>query len=142
MIFSLWMYQRLAEGSDYELDLTPYARNTWRRTTRAMGGYWTADFTISGISTYRLQQLYSTIIGKRVVEMSYGMVRWEGEDAGLSKSQFLWFPVAAFVVAGAASALPAMSGWPLNHGLGGIVGDTVFGMLAKMFALINAGRSG
>jgi len=80
-MFGLWQYQRLAEGSTFERDLTALVGNTWRRTERAVG--WTGEFTISGISEYKLQQLYSVLIGKRVVEHSYGDVRWEGEIADL-----------------------------------------------------------
>ena len=73
-MFSLWMYERLAEDTnEFEMDLTRWARYTWRRTVRAMGGFWTGDFVIAGLSSLRLQQLYSTIIGKRVMEWSYGI---------------------------------------------------------------------
>jgi hypothetical protein len=84
MSFALWQYQRLAEGSAWERDLTRYARYTWRRTSRAMGGYWTGDFVIAGLASYKLEQLYSTLIGKRIVESSYGFTTWEGEIAELS----------------------------------------------------------
>lgn len=83
-MFSLWMYERLAEGSGFDLDLTRWARYTWRRTTRAMGGFWTGDFVISGASSLLLQQLYSTMIGKRVLESSFGTTTWEGEIVGLT----------------------------------------------------------
>ena len=83
-MFALHLYQRLAEGLGWDRDLTRYARYTWRRSVRAMGGYWTGDFVISGCSQYRLQQLYSTMIGKRIVEKSYGLARWEGEVVGLA----------------------------------------------------------
>jgi len=49
-----------------------------------MGGFWTADFVISGASALLLQNLYSTMIGKRVIESSYGVTTWEGEIVGLS----------------------------------------------------------
>lgn len=78
-MFALHLYQRLAEGNEWERALTLYAQNNWRRTTRSRGGYWTADFSISGVSQYRLQDLYNTMIGKRVQEWSYGDVQWEGE---------------------------------------------------------------
>ena len=83
-MFGLWLYERLAEGDGWERDLTRWARYTWRRTTRAQGGYWTGDFVISGVSQFRLQELYSTMIGKRVVESSYGFTTWEGEIVGLT----------------------------------------------------------
>lgn len=83
-MFSVHLFQKPAEGEGWEMALTQWVRNNWRRTTRSIGGYWTADFTISGISQYRLQALYSTMIGKRVQEWSYGDVQWEGEITELS----------------------------------------------------------
>jgi hypothetical protein len=81
-VFGLHLYQRLASG--WEQSLTRYAKHTWRRTTRASGGPWSGDFVISGAAQYILQQLYSTMIGKRVLEWSYGDVQWEGEIIELS----------------------------------------------------------
>lgn len=83
-MFSLYLYQRLSEGTGYDMDLTRWARNTWRRSTRAVGGYWTGDLVIVGVSELMFQQLYSTMIGKRVRETSYSMTTWEGEIVGLS----------------------------------------------------------
>ena len=83
-MFSLWQYQRLAEGTGWERDFTRYAQNTWRRTIRARGGYWTGDFVITGLSTFQYQNLYSVLIGKRIVEKSWGRTTWEGEIIGLS----------------------------------------------------------
>ena len=83
-MFSLYLYQRLSEGTGYDMDLTRWARNTLRRSTRAVGGYWTGDLVIVGVSELMFQQLYSTMIGKRVRETSYSMTTWEGEIVGLS----------------------------------------------------------
>ena len=78
-MFSLWLFQRIAEGSVFDSDLTHYARNSWTRSERSHGGYWTGDFTIANIAKWKLWQMFDTWIGKRVVEMSYGRVTWEGE---------------------------------------------------------------
>jgi hypothetical protein len=83
-MFALWMHHRLIDGTGFDEDLTRYARYTWRRTTRAMGGFWTGEFIISGVSQVKLQQFYSTMIGKRIVESSYGFTSWEGEIVGLT----------------------------------------------------------
>jgi len=77
--FSVWLFQRIQEGSVFDLDVTGYVRDTWTRTERAHGGYWTAAFTISGVANWKLWNWYNTWIGKRVVEHSYGKVTWEGE---------------------------------------------------------------
>jgi len=39
---------------------------------------------IRGVSRLRLEELYGTMIGKRVVERSYGFRTWEGEVVGLA----------------------------------------------------------
>lgn len=83
MIFGLHVYQRLAEGDSWEMSL-PWARPSWRRTTRARGGYWTADTVITGLASWRLKQLYDTLIGKRVQEWSCGTTTWEGEIAEMA----------------------------------------------------------
>ena len=52
------------------------------------------------------------------------------------------FPLAILTLAGAFGSLPAPSSWPLNHGLGGIVGDVVFGSISGLLAVINPARAG
>ncbi|MCC0007431.1 MAG: DNA translocase FtsK 4TM domain-containing protein [Hyphomicrobiaceae bacterium] len=96
------------------------------------------------VSDLLLQTLGLGTIVMLVVPLFWGMamLKAQGPTAGLSKSQFFWFPVAALASAGALSALPVPLAWPLHHGLGGIVGDTVFDMTAKGFLLVNAARGG
>ncbi len=55
----------------------------------------------------------------------------------------LWvLPVAIVALAGAFASLPAPASWPLNHGLGGMVGDSTFKLLAGLLAMINPVRAG
>ncbi len=55
----------------------------------------------------------------------------------------LWImPLAILSLAGAFASLPAPSSWPLNHGLGGMVGDSTFKLLAGLLAMINPVRAG
>ena len=53
-----------------------------------------------------------------------------------------FYPLAILAIAGALSALPAPGAWPLNHGLGGVLGDGLFNLVTRVFALINADRAG
>lgn len=96
------------------------------------------------VSDLLLQTLGLATLIVLVAPLFWGiaMLKSRSSNVGLSKSQFFWFPVAAIVTAGAFSSLPAVASWPLHHGLGGIVGDTVFAASAKIFALINASRAG
>ena len=52
-----------------------------------------------------------------------------------------YFPIAVLMLAGGLAAYPALPGWPLNHGLGGAIGDGVFTLASNMFALINKDRA-
>ncbi len=59
-----------------------------------------------------------------------------------AKLRVMFYPLALVVLAGALSSVPVPSNWPLNHGLGGIVGDAAFNALAGLFGLINPARAG
>jgi S-DNA-T family DNA segregation ATPase FtsK/SpoIIIE len=52
------------------------------------------------------------------------------------------FPLAVLALAGAFGALPSPSSSPLNHGLGGIIGDIVFGAVSGVLAIVNPARAG
>ncbi len=51
-------------------------------------------------------------------------------------------PLAIVVLAGAFASVPAPANWPVNHGLGGIIGDIVFGTVSGLLAVINPARAG
>ncbi len=52
------------------------------------------------------------------------------------------FPAAVLALAGAFASLPAPEIWPLSHGLGGILGDMVFGAISGLLAVVNPARAG
>ena len=53
-----------------------------------------------------------------------------------------FYPLAVLAVAGALSAFPQPSSWPLHHGLGGVLGDGLYNLTSRLFAIINQERSG
>ena len=53
-----------------------------------------------------------------------------------------FYPLAILAIAGALSSIPALSGWPLHHGLGGVLGDGLLNVVTSLFSLINEDRSG
>lgn len=53
-----------------------------------------------------------------------------------------FYPLAILAIAGALSAFPQPSAWPLHHGLGGVLGDGLFNLTSRLFALINGDRAG
>jgi len=80
-MYNLTLYDRAAiSTTSHRQNITQIARN-WRRSIRAVGGFWTGDFTISAgdMSRYWLVDLYNHGIGYRVVEQVGGFVSWEGE---------------------------------------------------------------
>ncbi len=53
-----------------------------------------------------------------------------------------YFPLAILILAGALSALPVISSWPLHHGFGGILGDAVYRLGSSLMALVAPERAG
>lgn len=68
------------------------------------------------------------------------MLTSERLNEGRLKAGF--FPISIIAASGALSALPTPSSWPFHHGLGGILGDAIFGLVTNLFATINADRAG
>lgn len=52
------------------------------------------------------------------------------------------FPIAIIVLAGAFSAVPTPPRWPLNHGMGGMVGDAVYALAVGLLSTLNPARAG
>jgi len=58
------------------------------------------------------------------------------------RSRAWLLPAAILALAGGASSLPAPDSWPLHHGLGGIIGDAIYSLLAGLLGSVNPARSG
>ena len=58
-----------------------------------------------------------------------------------ARTKIGFYPLAVLAAAGALSAFPVVECWPLHHGFGGVLGDGVFKLAAKIFALINEDRA-
>ncbi|CAA2143296.1 DNA translocase FtsK [Hyphomicrobium sp. ghe19] len=67
------------------------------------------------------------------------MLRSERIDQGRVKLGF--YPLSILALVGAISALPIMTGWPLRHGYGGLLGDGVYHLALKIFAMLNEERA-
>jgi len=52
--------------------------DNWRRTTRAVGGYWTGSFKIQRGSMMEWTEYYNTWMGNVITESTYGITSWEG----------------------------------------------------------------
>lgn len=67
------------------------------------------------------------------------MLRSERVFNGRMKLGF--YPLSVAALTGAISALPVLSGWPLRHGYGGLVGDGVYHLTLKLFSMLNEERA-
>lgn len=81
--FGLWITERAAVAvlNITKRDVTRHAAN-WTRSTRADGGFWTGDFTITSetMTGDQMAAAYDDWIGKRIVEVGALVpdVNWEG----------------------------------------------------------------
>ncbi len=75
-MITLMLGQRLGRATGLVRDLTGIARG-WRRATRAVGGYWTGEFTVD-LPWDEIAEAWQTWLGCRIVEYTAGIVTWEG----------------------------------------------------------------
>jgi hypothetical protein len=74
---SLLLYDRPAEGTGYRQNLDGILKG-WRRTTRAIGGYYIGKLVIKDLSIMQLTDFYETWLGMKLVEETFGMETWSG----------------------------------------------------------------
>ena len=77
MSHNILIYDRPAQGTAFRGNITRLVPD-WRRTTRAVGGYWSGSGTITGLTDTEMEEAFLTWIGRRLVERTCGMVSWEG----------------------------------------------------------------
>jgi S-DNA-T family DNA segregation ATPase FtsK/SpoIIIE len=67
------------------------------------------------------------------------LLRKEHVEGGRSKLGF--YPISILTLAGAISALPVFDGWPLRHGYGGLLGDSLLHLATKVFGVLSEDRA-
>ena len=60
----------------------------------------------------------------------------------VARTKIGFYPLAVLGAAGALSSYATPGFWPLHHGLGGVLGDGLFKLTERVFALINEDRAG
>ena len=68
-----------------------------------------------------------------------GLIRERRLDGGRVKLGF--YPLSVLALAGALAAFPTLASWPLHHGFGGALGDGLFKLTSKLFAILNDERA-
>lgn len=80
-MIALQLYKNLITTSppDFLTNFTAVTHN-WRRSIRAVGGYWLGSFNLSGIEVGRQELLkwYENYLGSHLEETTFGLTSWEG----------------------------------------------------------------
>ena len=74
---AIHLYGRVSDGGRYERDLTRWLPD-WQDTSRAIGGFWTGQGTLSGMTRGALSDLFQNALGRTLRRLAYGTIAWEG----------------------------------------------------------------
>lgn len=74
---TLLLYGRPQEGERLIADLTRHLPD-WQDTSRAVGGCWTGQGTLSGLARSETAELFRTGLGRVLRRWAFGQVAWEG----------------------------------------------------------------
>ncbi len=120
---------------------------TWAVTdpslTHATGGQVTNWAGAPGaiISDLLLQTLGFAAVILMMAPMFWGIELVQGIPVWNMRLKAMYLPVSSVLLAGTFSALPAVSGWPLHHGMGGILGDVMLKLGTIVFSLVNPAQA-
>lgn len=77
MSYNLLLHDRPTGDEAFRQNVSPIA-GLWKRSIRAVGGYFDGRFVVSDLRRSELIDAFQTWLGFRVVEKTYGMTSWEG----------------------------------------------------------------
>ncbi len=123
------------------------ALTTWSVTdpslTHATGGQTSNALGPAGaiISDLFIQMLGIGAIAVLLAPMLWGIDLVRSEHIAYFRAKAACYPLSILLLAGFFSSLPLTAGWPLHHGLGGILGDVVAELVRSIFAVVNAERA-
>ncbi|HPG88051.1 MAG TPA: DNA translocase FtsK 4TM domain-containing protein [Hyphomicrobium sp.] len=94
-----------------------------------------------------LSDLLLQTLGFSAVVALVAPVAWTSEllrasRIDMPRAKAAFYPLAVLAIAGALSAFPVPSSWPLHHGLGGVLGDGLYNLTSRLFAFLNEERAG
>jgi DNA segregation ATPase FtsK/SpoIIIE, S-DNA-T family len=76
-----------------------------------------------------------------VAPLVWGIEMLRSERVVDGRLRLGFYPLSILALTGAISALPLLSGWPLRHGYGGLIGDGVYHLTLKLFSMLNEERA-
>ncbi|MBS0234344.1 MAG: DNA translocase FtsK 4TM domain-containing protein [Proteobacteria bacterium] len=93
------------------------------------------------VSDLLFQMLGFSAVLALVAPIVWGIDMLRSERVADGRLKLGFYPLSIAAMTGAISALPVLSGWPLRHGYGGLVGDGVYHLTLKIFAMLNEERA-
>ena len=84
---------------------------------------------------------FAAVIGL-VAPIVWTLELMRDQRIAFGRKKFSFYPLSILAIAAALSAFPVFNAWPLHHGFGGVLGDALFKLTVKVFALINEDRAG
>lgn len=94
------------------------------------------------LSDLLLQTLGLSAVLTLAIPLTWGIALFRHGRIQHARQRVGFLPLAILAVASALATLPEMSIWPLNHGLGGVLGDGIFNVTSRVFAILNEERAG
>ncbi|MFT3732648.1 MAG: DNA translocase FtsK 4TM domain-containing protein [Hyphomicrobium sp.] len=76
-----------------------------------------------------------------IAPVVWGIEMLRSERVADGRVKLGFYPLSILALTGAISALPVLSGWPLRHGYGGLLGDGVYHLILKLFSMLNEERA-
>lgn len=93
------------------------------------------------VSDLLFQMLGFGAVLSLVAPIVWGIEMLRSERVADGRLRLGFYPLSILALTGAISALPLLSGWPLRHGYGGLIGDGVYHLTLKLFAMLNEERA-
>jgi DNA segregation ATPase FtsK/SpoIIIE, S-DNA-T family len=94
------------------------------------------------VSDLLLQTLGFAAVILTLAPMFWSLELVRGEAVWNFRTKAAFVPVSVVLIAGALSSLPVLPGWPLHHGMGGMLGDIMLRLVSSVFGLINPIQAG
>lgn len=75
--YSISLLNNIKTSFDFIADITHLCPD-YMDSTRAMGGYWTGQFSLQGLPLAELEEWYNYYLGYRVIRKVAGQIKWDG----------------------------------------------------------------